>query len=74
VDNSTVHLAGALGVPVWVVLPFVADWRWMQERDDSPWYASARLFRQSAWKRWDDVLERVAAELKEFAMHVEKAR
>jgi len=66
VDNSTVHLAGALGVPVWVLLPFVADWRWMQDRTDNPWYASARLYRQTEWKRWDDVLARVASDLARF--------
>lgn len=67
VDNSTVHLAGALGIPVWVLLPFVADWRWLCGREDNPWYPSVRLFRQSEWKRWDDTLERVADELSRFA-------
>ncbi len=54
-DNTTVHLAGALGQPVWVLLPFSADWRWMLERADSPWYPSARLFRQSAVADWSTV-------------------
>jgi hypothetical protein len=46
IDNSTAHLAGALGVPVWVLLPFAPDWRWLLEREDSPWYPTMRLFRQ----------------------------
>jgi tetratricopeptide (TPR) repeat protein len=63
VDTSIAHLAGALGKPVWILLPFVADWRWLQEREDSPWYPSARLFRQSVARDWTDVIERVASEL-----------
>jgi ADP-heptose:LPS heptosyltransferase len=65
VDNSTVHLAGALGVPCWVALPFVPDWRWLLEREDSPWYSSVRLFRQTQRGRWDDVFEGLAAALGE---------
>ena len=56
-DNSTVHLAGALGQPVWVLLPFNADWRWLLERHDSPWYPSVRLFRQSEISNWSSVFE-----------------
>ena len=63
IDNSTAHLAGALGVPVWVMLPAVADWRWMEGREDSPWYGSMRLFRQAATGDWGGVVERVREEL-----------
>jgi len=63
VDTAAVHLAGALGVPVWILLSHAADWRWLLERDDSPWYASARLFRQATAGDWDAVLTRVRSEL-----------
>ena len=62
-DTSLAHLAGALGVPVWVALPYAPDWRWMSDRDDSPWYPSMRLFRQRTPGDWREVLDRVAAEL-----------
>ncbi len=55
-DNSTVHLAGALGQTVWALLPFNADWRWLMHRQDSPWYPSARLFRQPTLGDWPSVL------------------
>jgi tetratricopeptide (TPR) repeat protein len=66
VDTSVAHLAGALGKPVWILLPYVADWRWLQDRDDSPWYPSARLFRQRAPGKWQDVIEKVGVELQAF--------
>ncbi|EIF32495.1 hypothetical protein BCh11DRAFT_00223 [Burkholderia sp. Ch1-1] len=66
VDTAIAHLAGACGTPVWVLVPTFTDWRWMTERDDSPWYPSARLFRQRELGRWDPVLEEVAQALREF--------
>ena len=65
VDTAIAHLAGALGKPVWILLPFAADWRWMVEREDSPWYPTARLFRQKTIGDWDGVVARVRAELRE---------
>jgi ADP-heptose:LPS heptosyltransferase len=59
IDNSTAHLAGALGVPVWLLLPFAADWRWTQAGEASPWYPSMRLFRQPKLRDWQAVVERV---------------
>jgi tetratricopeptide (TPR) repeat protein len=64
VDTSVAHLAAALGKPTWIMLAFAADWRWLTDRDDSPWYASARLFRQKTDGAWEDVFERVAAEMR----------
>jgi tetratricopeptide (TPR) repeat protein len=65
VDTSVAHLAGALGRPVWIMLPYLPDWRWLLGRDDSPWYPSARLFRQTKAGEWRDVLERVSAALQQ---------
>lgn len=60
VDSSPVHLAGALGCPAWVLLPFEAEWRWLTERADTPWYPGHHLFRQKQRGDWETVLQRVA--------------
>jgi len=65
-DTSVAHLAGALGLPVWVALPFVPDWRWLLHRPDTPWYPTMRLFRQTRRGDWDGVFQRMAAELNEL--------
>jgi ADP-heptose:LPS heptosyltransferase len=65
VDTSVAHLAGALGKPLWLLLPQVPDWRWLMNRDDSPWYPTARLFRQDATRAWGPVIARVRAALQE---------
>jgi tetratricopeptide (TPR) repeat protein len=62
-DTAIAHLAGGLGVPVWVALPFVPDWRWLLGREDSPWYPTMRLFRQTVAGQWEDVFTRLSAEL-----------
>jgi tetratricopeptide (TPR) repeat protein len=66
VDTSPAHLAGAIGKPVWVLLTFAPDWRWLLDREDSPWYPTARLFRQTARGDWAPVIARVAAELQRY--------
>jgi ADP-heptose:LPS heptosyltransferase len=67
IDSMPAHLAGALGVPVWTLLPHAADWRWMDGRDRSPWYPAMRLFRQPRPGDWDAVVARVAGELARLA-------
>ena len=61
VDTSVAHLAGALAKPVWVLLPYIPDWRWLLDRDDTPWYPTARLFRQDETRQWEPVIDRAHA-------------
>jgi hypothetical protein len=63
-DTCIAHLAGAMDKPVWILLPHLADWRWMQEIETTPWYPRARLFRQQSPHDWPGVLERASAELR----------
>ena len=63
VDTMTAHLAGALGRKTWTLLPFTADWRWMKDREDSPWYPTMRLFRQQRDGDWSRVMEDLTNEL-----------
>ena len=63
VDTSVAHLAGAMARPLWLLVPFAPDFRWMLDREDSPWYPTARLFRQTGIGDWDGVLARVRGEL-----------
>jgi tetratricopeptide (TPR) repeat protein len=64
VDTSVAHLAGALGRPTWILLPYTPDYRWLLDRDDSPWYPSVRLFRQNQTREYESVLERLSDELR----------
>jgi hypothetical protein len=64
VDSAVAHLAGALGKPIWILLCFMPDWRWMLQREDSPWYPTARLFRQQTAGDWEEVFDRVKIALK----------
>ena len=64
VDTSVLHLSGAMGKPTWALLPYAPEWRWMLNRQDSPWYPTMRLFRQSNWSDWDSVFQSVVEELK----------
>ena len=67
-DTAPAHLAGALGRPLWVLVPFAPDWRWTLDGETTPWYPTARLFRQTSPGDWDAVLARVAAALKSSPM------
>ncbi|AFY78154.1 ADP-heptose:LPS heptosyltransferase [Pleurocapsa sp. PCC 7327] len=65
VDTAVIHLAGAMGKPVWTLLGFDADWRWMQDREDTPWYPTMRLFRQRQHGDWESVFAQVIPALKQ---------
>ncbi|WP_181321685.1 tetratricopeptide repeat protein [Trinickia symbiotica] len=67
VDTSVAHLAGALGKPLWMMLPYLPDWRWLLDREDNPWYPSARLFRQAHAGDWKDVFDRIKTALRSVA-------
>jgi hypothetical protein len=67
VDTSVAHLAGALGKPVWILVSFAPDWRWLLERDDSAWYPTVRLFRRSRFGDWNEVIANVARALSRLA-------
>ena len=71
IDSMPAHLAGALGIPVWTLLHAEADWRWMENREDSPWYPSMRLFRQERPGDWEGVIWRVKAELERINNNLE---
>jgi ADP-heptose:LPS heptosyltransferase len=65
IDSAVAHLAGALGKPVWILLNKGCDWRWFLEREDSPWYPTARLFRQTTSGEWQEVVKRIEIELRQ---------
>jgi hypothetical protein len=66
VDTSTAHIAGALGLPTWLMLHKPAEFRWMQDRTDSPWYPSMTLYRQTKRGDWSNVVARIAADLRKM--------
>ena len=72
-DTVTAHLAGALGVPVWVVLAYAPDWRWLLDRPDSPWYPTMRLFRQPKFGDWEGVFDQVREALREYVCMAESS-
>jgi hypothetical protein len=67
IDTAAAHLAGALARPSWVMLPWAADWRWLEDREDSPWYPTMRLFRQVSRGDWAPVVARLVEELRRLA-------
>jgi hypothetical protein len=66
IDNATLHMAGALGVPVWALLPFAGEWRWLQKVEDTPWYKTMRLIRQKYPNDWEEVFDRVTSDIRYY--------
>ena len=60
VDTSIIHLAGAMGKTAWILIPYESDWRWMLNRQDSPWYPTIKLFRQKEYGNWEELFHQVA--------------
>jgi hypothetical protein len=69
IDTATAHLAGGMGVPVWTLLPYACDWRWLGGREDAPWYPSMRVFRQERAGDWGGVVNRLSMELEGLMRH-----
>ena len=74
VDTAIAHLAGGLGIPVWVVLPKPADWRWLLGGTDSPWYPTMRLFRQTVVGNWTTVIDQICQALTPIVRHYQETR
>jgi hypothetical protein len=72
VDTSVAHLSSAMGKPTWILLPFSPDWRWLLNREDSPWYQSVKLFRQSQMGDWTQILETLSQELTRISFDVKE--
>ena len=62
-DTAVAHLCGAIGTPVWVLLPYTAEWRWLEKIERTPWYESMRLIRQPSFDDWDSVINQVISDL-----------
>lgn len=73
-DTAVAHLAGAMGVPVWLILSSTPDWRWLSDREDCPWYPSMRLFRQLEHRQWNPVFARMAEELGKLVQSTRRLR
>jgi ADP-heptose:LPS heptosyltransferase len=73
IDTAIGHIAGALGVPVWVLIPAASDWRWLNVREDTPWYPTMRLFRQPKPGDWDPVFTRLTTALLQWPERLRKA-
>ncbi len=71
--TAIAHLAGALGAPVWVALSTIPDWRWLLEREDSPWYPRMRLFRQKERGHWEEVFNQMAESLRQIVARPQRA-